>query len=346
MAAEATRRLILHIGQHKTGTTAIQQTLLNNRALLEARGILYPDIGFIGAGQHKIPGALGTANRQAEAEGYFRALAPLEGTLVLSSENFSRAAPATIARLPSLIDLGRGRGSTETSVVLYIRNFLDVPFAWWQEQVKHGLTRDFPAYLSELLIKPYRNHLLGVTAMIRRYAEAFGKEALRIHLYEEAREAGGGDISVQFMAEMLGITDHAREAGLDTVNRSYDVPAAELIRLLNRFGLKGDRLLGGDRAAQAFCRRLRQAANPYLRTITLDYDVLALRRLERDLAEAWGPLILPTRKLPDGQLFATRSRTVAYLDTMLWIREEKLTAELKVLVSERAAAAAGQRAEP
>ena len=36
-------RLLLHIGTHKTGTSALQATLDNHRELLLSRGILYPD---------------------------------------------------------------------------------------------------------------------------------------------------------------------------------------------------------------------------------------------------------------------------------------------------------------
>ena len=39
--------IILHVGTHKTGTTTIQDTLFHNRALLRARGLVYPRIGQI-----------------------------------------------------------------------------------------------------------------------------------------------------------------------------------------------------------------------------------------------------------------------------------------------------------
>ena len=36
-------RLLLHIGTHKTGTSALQESLSSHRALLLQRGIHYPD---------------------------------------------------------------------------------------------------------------------------------------------------------------------------------------------------------------------------------------------------------------------------------------------------------------
>jgi capsular polysaccharide export protein len=51
-------RFILHIGQSKTGTTAIQHFLSVNRGALRDRGILYPDIRnrgvFLGATDHNL----------------------------------------------------------------------------------------------------------------------------------------------------------------------------------------------------------------------------------------------------------------------------------------------------
>ena len=327
MAEDATmRRLVVHIGQHKTGSTAIQKTLLNNREKLAGRGIVYPEIGLVGAGQHKIPGALGNVARKAEAAGYFRQLADLDGTVVISSENFSRASPAAIAALPALIGAG-----TAVTIILYIRNFLDVPYAWWQEQVKHGLKTAFPAYLAELLIKPYRNHMLGVTQTIRRYADAFGRSALRIYLYEAASAAGDGDVSVQFMRDVLGVTDQEREPGLETINKSHDVASAELIRLLNCLGAHGDEVLRTNAAAQALCARIRLAGAPYTRSIALDYEAATFRRLERDLIAAWGPLVLPTRAPGETELFAERSREVGYLDPVMWVKEEGLAGELRRL---------------
>ena len=321
-----TRRLVIHAGQHKTGSTAIQKTLLNNREKLAARGIHYPEIGFTYYGHHKIVEALGSADRPGEAEGYFRALEALDGTVVISSENFCRATPEAIASMRGLI-------SREVSVVLYIRNFLDVPYAWWQEEVKHGQKKEFAAFLAELLIKPYRNHLLGVSQTIKRYAEAFGPEALTLFLYEEASAAGEGDVSVQFMQEILGVTDQERERGIKTINKSFDVSSAELIRLLNCLGARGIDILQNRPAAQALREAIRQKAASYTRSITIDYDSLAFRRLERDLVESWGHLIRPRRHSGETKLFAERSATVSYLDAVMWVEEEELTNQLRRLVA-------------
>lgn len=40
------RRIVFHIGTHKTGSTSVQNSLFEGRELLLDNGILYPEIAF------------------------------------------------------------------------------------------------------------------------------------------------------------------------------------------------------------------------------------------------------------------------------------------------------------
>ena len=50
------KRLIIHPGFHKSGTTALQESFALNRALLREHGILYPRIGT--KAHHRVAWAL------------------------------------------------------------------------------------------------------------------------------------------------------------------------------------------------------------------------------------------------------------------------------------------------
>jgi len=55
------KRLVLHVGQHKTGTTSIQGALKSLRRELAGRGVLYPETGcpeWADLGQHLLPWSL------------------------------------------------------------------------------------------------------------------------------------------------------------------------------------------------------------------------------------------------------------------------------------------------
>lgn len=109
------KRLVLHIGQHKTGTTSLQDTLARNRVTLRAAGILYPKLGPWRSAHHALAPALLGKRQTAQdvlhrlgpsAEGRSRHyLAQLHDmarrgdcdTVVLSSEAFFRRVTARSA---------------------------------------------------------------------------------------------------------------------------------------------------------------------------------------------------------------------------------------------------------
>jgi len=107
-------KAILHIGQHKTGTTSIQHALASNRAALASEGVIYPRLpGWPDAHHALAPALLGVENASAyvrrrlggqdaaalrvsrRAVADLRALARAHpgATLVLSSEAFFRVLP-------------------------------------------------------------------------------------------------------------------------------------------------------------------------------------------------------------------------------------------------------------
>ena len=48
------RKLFLHIGRPKVGSTALQTLLHDNRELLARRGVLYPESPMLKKGSHKL----------------------------------------------------------------------------------------------------------------------------------------------------------------------------------------------------------------------------------------------------------------------------------------------------
>lgn len=71
------KQIHLHIGTHKTGTTALQQTLAENREQLVQQGFLYPQAGWHQFAQHFLAfekkGQVNTG-MSAEVEGVWEAL--------------------------------------------------------------------------------------------------------------------------------------------------------------------------------------------------------------------------------------------------------------------------------
>ncbi len=93
-------KLIIHIGTHKTGTTSVQKALALHRVPLKSLGLIYPPSNRYAAHHLLVPGwtPRGQTHRNYDAalQG-LRALAgkyaATDATLLISSEEYSRASP-------------------------------------------------------------------------------------------------------------------------------------------------------------------------------------------------------------------------------------------------------------
>lgn len=269
------RRLILHIGAHKTGTTALQQSLKVNRALLAAQGAAYvtspetahlhPCLGFAVQGV-LVPDGFIVLDVEALAE----RLAEADQDLVIaSSENFSfffqRSAIAALeqALRPHFDDI---------SVVSYLRRQDRHAVSHHQEGAKphrqaegqlwgHALTALPAASPSHALYLDY-DRRLGL------WADVFGADKLDLRVYDRA-QLTDGDIVTDFLA-LIGLDDSGF-APLGDRNVSLGAAQAKTGHLMTGLGVRpkvmeailhrieaGGRLLPSQAEARAFLEPYRE----------------------------------------------------------------------------------------
>ena len=151
------RKVLLHVGTPKTGTSYLQDVLFRNREVLAAAGIAYPasrhDSHFLAAlDLMQLPwGGL-----QAEAIGAWddlagqvrEAFAAGATTAIISHEILATASRAQIGR--ALSSLGHGDG-VEVHLVLSVRDLVRQIPAEWQENVKHRAQLSYGAFLDQIL---------------------------------------------------------------------------------------------------------------------------------------------------------------------------------------------------
>lgn len=129
--AEVKKRLILHIGMHKTGTSSVQRYFSRNRAILRRMGVCYPkSIGVGGEIQPKHAALFDALSHEADfgtahsllgssADAITRTAAEIEvapGNLgVLSAEGLSGERPVFAAAVAELAD------RFDTTVVMFVR---------------------------------------------------------------------------------------------------------------------------------------------------------------------------------------------------------------------------------
>jgi hypothetical protein len=152
-------RVVLHIGSHKTGSTAIQGTLIDASEELLARGILYPRAGRQGPGHARLAGELAFLEAPVtQAPSHKELLTEVRAsdphTLVLSAENFTpreSSWPADWA-----LHLVEELSPRRVQVVGYVRPQWEFIEASYSQQVKVGITSlHFEDYLTKCFLDPH-----------------------------------------------------------------------------------------------------------------------------------------------------------------------------------------------
>ncbi len=144
--------ILLHIGAHKAGTTAIQNALSTARPRLLEQGVSYPGTTeahhrAAAAAARRVRGFgddRGVVDRAAWTSVAQAALAH-PGRTVLSSETFTEVDDRGVRRIAA--DLTPSR----TFVTLTLRPFERILPSTWQEALKGGLTEEFDVWLRAIL---------------------------------------------------------------------------------------------------------------------------------------------------------------------------------------------------
>lgn len=176
------KRLILHIGRAKSGTSTLQTFLTLHRNELLARGICYPKAGSDGAPAHH---ALAIACRDAPAQSaelaemraaFESEIAPFQ-TVILSSEAFQNVRqPANLGFFFRRSQSGLSRvlpkplraGHYRVDVICYIREFLEFASSSYAQKVH---ANDYADTLEGYCRTHFRRPLVSLIELWRRFAD-------------------------------------------------------------------------------------------------------------------------------------------------------------------------------
>lgn len=238
------RRVLLHVGTPKTGTSHLQDVLFRNRDRLREQGVLYPadrfDAHFLAAlDLMQLPwGGL-----ESEAVGAWDALvaqvgahfeAHSDGTAIISHEILATASRGQAQRaLASL-----GHPGTEVHVVLSIRDLVRQIPAEWQENVKHRRELPYARFLAQLR-DPARDSAIGswfwgvqeVPDILDRWAADLPPE--RVHVVTVPRPGGPRDVLWTRFSHTFGLDDLDLDVEAERANPSLGVPETTLVRRIN-----------------------------------------------------------------------------------------------------------------
>lgn len=310
MSSGKPRRLVMHIGPHKTATTYMQSNFKHHADGLRQRGWLYPAIGErVGSAHHDLSDQGSQFVRRAgpRYEDFRRVIAKADAEeldVLLSSEGFRKWKPAHFQAIQDVI------GARKLHLVYALRDPLDMFYSFWAQKVKTGMVLSLPERMEKHFPDPMRSHLLNPLVEIEPLVRNTTAD-LTILLYDELRRRKL-DIYSVFMEEVLGIRD-LPPAERPSSNERLPIEMTEFIRLLSveneAFGGRG-RLHMGDAIRYLFSAeekaevlRVMAVAAPTARRIEeIPRENRDFVAVENRLVEKLGSRMYPPPE--DGRLFS------------------------------------------
>lgn len=229
--------ILLHIGPYKTGTTAIQAALAENRDRLGAQGVTYP-----GRGNHEFSPAMAiTHGRVDPGRNYdvhldywhqmvrsFHQERPRVG--VLSSEAYSEAKPERIRAI--LDELG-----PTAHVVITLRPLVRIIGSQWQQYLQNNRTFSYGEWLEGVLATPepgpptptfWTRHRHD--RLVGRWLEAIGPERLTLLVVDDNDKT----FLMRGFEHLLGLTTGTLDLRQAQRNRSLTFNEIEFVRAFNQ----------------------------------------------------------------------------------------------------------------
>lgn len=193
------KKLFLHIGMGKTGTTALQEFFWENRATLERNDICYPVFGAVAGAHHMLspnvpPFLKDVWDFKTVAEWAPKLMKAGQSRILLSSELMAWA-EEDIA-----IDFCRAvKELFETKVVIYLRRQDSIIMATFNQQIKAGHQKRELKQILEHQISRF-----DYQKILSPWVSIFGRDNIIVRPYER-QQFYRGDIRWDFLHQVFGL---------------------------------------------------------------------------------------------------------------------------------------------
>lgn len=236
--------LYLHIGMHKTGTSAIQRFFLANGQALARMGVLYPPgremkrIGFISAALQARAGNSGTGSVKTLKETRESLLAEVStdlarrpGALAVISEELLSSQLLSDEEVEWLREM-LSRYFDRIQVIIYIRRQDELLLSGYSTIIKNG--HSLPLRLPTGAAISRYDHWETLSRWIR----VFGRERVICRKFERA-SLKSQDVLDDFL-EIAGIDLKPPLRRTKSRNESLDAECLEFLRMFNRHNPRGN----------------------------------------------------------------------------------------------------------
>jgi hypothetical protein len=234
------RRVYLHIGAPKTGTTYLQDRLALNARSLAARGVHVPTSSpLVSPGLFQFRAALDLLGQDwggppGHAAGAWDTLARRvrrrSGSVVVSHEILAPASPAQVAR--AMRDLA----GSEIHVVYTARDLGRQLPAAWQESIKQGRRWSYRRFLDRFEKgRTWFHRAFDVPSVLGTWGAGLPPDRVHVVTVPHTQtETQHGDLLWLRMCEVLGVDPAWAPLDSDRSNRSLGIAETQVIRRLNR----------------------------------------------------------------------------------------------------------------
>lgn len=248
------RGVLLHIGPHKTGTTALQSSFAESSDDLAALGVAVTPskLQRVGAGavtqrtlggmQH---GTYPKARVWRQLQKSVRRAS--DRKVVVSSELFS---DATDAQIPAIID---GLGADRVRVLVTVRPLEKLLPSTWQQAIKNGAPPTYENWINRVLRGPDGANLSKTARkfwsrhdharLVERWAAVVGIDNIAVLVVDESNPAN----LLHDVELLIGVPRGSLRPGVSR-NRSLTAPEAEAVR-------RAYLVLGGDAMDRQLAQR-------------------------------------------------------------------------------------------
>jgi hypothetical protein len=223
------RRVYLHVGLPKTGTTFLQTTTWRNRALLRDQGLLYPGARRMDH-YHAAQAVLGPSpeRRGDGVDAWNRIVAEVaawDRDALVSHEFLSMANRRQARRTV------RAFAPAEVHVVVTVRDYVRQFPAVWQEALKMHTELSFDEFMEQVLAFETRGAWgwasQDIPGVLRRWSRAVPRE--RIHVVTVPPPGAPRNLLWDRWCEVLGIDDAGFDRDVGFANESLGVEQAALL---------------------------------------------------------------------------------------------------------------------
>ena len=228
------RRVFLHIGLPKTGTTYLQQVVWKNRDALRSAGLFLPGFGH----REHLWAALDLQERprlerrHRDAPGAWQRLvaeASEQSSDVLITHEFFCGASAeqasrAVASFPD----------AEVHLVVTARDAASVISAGWQESVKNGSTVDLDSVMDGKAAggPEFSMRTWDLAGVLERWTADVPSE--RVHVLMMPGPGAARDLHWRHFAQTLGVDPDAYDVPTEAVNAALGIVQIETLRMVNR----------------------------------------------------------------------------------------------------------------